>query len=184
MLKELFSRLTQSKETRYLQALEASAKSIEESGSPQIAAVLRQFARLKQDIDRRLDARDKAMLPIENLPQLAEAICSGARVKAEDLARIDRELPKVLVARDGQRLAAYHEGWRRGNESMLRAYAALHHAATGEPSPGVDDLLSGEAAKSTLDETVEALRVEIHTAERIRNELGILSAVRSQEGQG
>lgn len=171
MFKKLFKSLTQSDEARLLERMEGEAARLEVNGSPQIAQTLREFAKLKEDLDSRLEQNDSALLEIEGFADLAESICDAAISQAGEMAKMENSLPGILTSRNADRLTTYMDKWKRGNQTIMRGYAALHRAITGNGATSIEES-SVDGEKTALDQAAESLLVEVRTAERIRNELG------------
>lgn len=172
MFKKIFKQLTQSAEDLYQEELEQFAATIAGQGAPQLAEVMRRFAKLKRTVDQQLATNDRSMLQIDGFGEMAHTICDATRGQIQELAKVERELAEVLTGCNPQRWASHQQKWQAGSESLMRAFATLKHAATGVGSPAMDELPLGDSKKSALDAAVEALATEVRTAERIRNELG------------
>ena len=171
MFKKLFKTLTQSDEERFQERMESEAARLQGSGSPQFARTIRDFARIKKDLDSRMKQDDSSLLKIDGFAMHAETICDAAIAQAAGMAKLEVSLPEVLVSRDTDRFENYITEWRRGNQSLMRGYAALHRAVTGSGPTEIEE--SGvDSEKTALDQAAESLLVEVRTAERIRNELG------------
>lgn len=170
MFKKLFRSLTQSSEDLYLEEMEAQAVGLAERGAVQMSHLLRRFASLKKLIDEKIENRDASLLEVTDFEDHAKGICDEVRSKIQELATTETALCEVVSGRELARLNAHFDQWRHGNERLMRAYATLHHAATGDGPK--DPLVLSANTKTSLDEAVERLAVEIRTAERIKYELG------------
>ena len=124
---------------------------------------------LKWDLDQRIDSNDRAMLQLDDLQDLSISVCDGILAKLKELAELERELPDLIAAADGHRFETHMKRWRTVNATVMRGYAALQHAATGEAPSGMEAIMSNS---ETLNPALETLELQIRTAERIKNELG------------
>lgn len=170
MFKKLFRQLTQSDAQRYQQKLEEFAASLEKEGAPQLGTLSRQFAKLKNDIDQRRGSGG-ILSQVENVEQLIVAVSDGVCDALGSLSKLNRELPSVVTTGDSSHFENHMRQWREGHATLLRAHAALKYVATGETTMGMDEP-AASGKKSALDEAIEALQLEIRTAERIKHELG------------
>ena len=171
MFKKLFKTLTQSDEDRFREQIDGAAAKLEVGGSPRLARTLREFGKLKQGLDSRLKEGDSSLLKIDDLGKHAESVCEAAIAQLSELAELENTLPGVLTSRDADRFATYLQKWEVGNQSLMRGYAALDRAISGN-GPTLIEESGVDGEKSALDVAAESLLVEVRTAERIRNELG------------
>jgi hypothetical protein len=171
MFKKIFKRLIQSNDQRYLQFLEECALSIQ-TGSPQLAMTMRRFAELKQQIDAQASNGDSAALDIENMDELATTVLDQVFDRIRQLVKLESETASVLTSADSQRFESHFTQVKNQQTAILRAYSTLHQAATGKLPSRLDEN-QHTRGDSPLDEAIDALQVEVRTAQRLKDELGI-----------
>lgn len=176
MFKKFFSGLAESKEqkqrARYLQAFEEFADGLAKAGSPVLADTARRVAQAKRDLDTsELVAKAAESLEVD-FDQLATNLCDQIREKIAELEELHRKLPALVGSTDQAKLASHLHKWDAGCKVVQTAYAALTRTGAEKLTSELEAVSEGYDTSTKLGQTIEALLLEVRTAERIRNELG------------
>lgn len=176
MLKKFFRGLAESKEqkqrARYLRSFEEFATKMANEGAPVLAEVARRVARMKQELDSSdIVANASESLEVD-FDQLATNLCDRVRDQMTQLAKLHRNLPTVVSSADEQKLSDHFASWQAGLRSVQVAYSALKRTGAVKLSTQLAELTEAYDTSTPIGQAVEALLIEVRTAERIRNELG------------
>lgn len=176
MFKKFFSGLAESKEqkqrARYLDSFDEFANSLADQRAPILADTARRVAQAKHKLDTS-ELVEQASKSLEvDFDQLATNLCDRIRDKITELAKHNQSLTTAVCSMDEQQLATHQSQWQTGLRTIQVAYAALHRTGADKLSPQLESLTENYETSTPIGQAIEALLLEVRTAERIRNELG------------
>lgn len=176
MLKKFFRGLAESKEkkqqTRYLKSLESMAVKTVGQGAPALAETVRMVAKVKHQLDTS-ESLEKASESLGvDFDALVTTVCDRIRDKITELTKLRHGLPAAIGSVDEKKLSQHLTQWQNGLTSIQQAYAALQRTGAEKLTPEIEALTSNYDTSTPLGQAIEALLLEVRTAERIQKELG------------